>query len=78
MCPTSEQYDRVCKGEFASVHTKLDRMDEAIRGNGKPGIQLRLARLESTEATRSRVLWVIAGSAVTLAVAALWKLIFGA
>jgi hypothetical protein len=37
----SEQYETVCKGEFASVHTKLDRMDEAIRGNGKPGNLLR-------------------------------------
>jgi len=36
------QYESVCKGEFASIHTKLDRLDEAIRGNGRPGIQLRL------------------------------------
>ncbi len=78
MCPTSEQYETVCKGEFASIHSKLDRMDEAIRGNGKPGIQLRLDRLESTEAVRSRLLWIIAGSTVTLAVGAIWKLIFGA
>jgi len=71
------QYERVCKVEFASVHAKLDRLDEAIRGNGKPGIQLRLDRLESAEATRSRLLWIIAGSTVTLALGALWKLIFG-
>ena len=31
MCP-SEQYETVCKGEFASVHVKLDKLDEAIRG----------------------------------------------
>jgi len=74
----SEQYKRVCKGEFASVHTKLDRMDEAIRGNGKPGIQLRLDRLESSEAVRSRLLWIIAGSTVTLALSGLWKLVIGA
>ena len=42
MCSESDQYDRVCKGEFASMHAKLDRLDEAVRGNGKPGIQLRL------------------------------------
>jgi hypothetical protein len=74
----SEQYERVCKGEFASIHTKLDRMDEAIRGNGKPGIQLRLDRLEASEAVRSRLLWIIAGSTVTLALSALWKLVIGA
>ncbi len=72
-----DHYDRVCKDEFASIHTKLDKLDEAIRGNGKPGIQLRLDRLESAEATRSRLLWIIAGSTVTLALGALWKLIFG-
>ena len=78
MCTDSEQYDRVCRGEFASIHTKLDRMDESIRGNGKPGIQLRLDRLEAAEAVRSRLLWIIAGAAATLAVAAVWRLVMGA
>ena len=77
MSECKDQYDRICKAEFASIHVKLDRLDEAIRGNGKPGIQLRLDRLESAEATRSRLLWIIAGSTVTLALGALWKLIFG-
>ena len=78
MCGESSQYDRVCKGEFTSVHVKLDKLDEAIRGNGKPGIQLRLDRLEAAEAVRSRLMWIIAGSTVTLALGAVWKLIFGA
>jgi len=77
MCSSINQYERVCKVEFASIHTKLDKLDEAIRGNGKPGIQLRLDRLESADAVRSRLLWIIAGSTVTLAVGAIWKLIFG-
>lgn len=71
------QYDRVCKGEFGSIHVKLDRLDEAIRGNGRPGIQLRLDRLESAEAVRSRLMWIIAGSTVTLATSALWRLAMG-
>ncbi len=78
MTCSNDQYDRVCKGEFASIHVKLDRMDEAIRGNGKPGIQLRLDRLEAAEAVRSKLLWIIAGSTVTLALGAVWKIIFGA
>ncbi len=77
MSDCDSQYERVCKGEFASIQVKLDKLDEAIRGNGKPGIQLRLDRLESAEATRSRLLWVIAGATVTLALGGLWKLIFG-
>ena len=73
----NQQYVKVCQGEFAAIHTKLDRMDEAIRGNGKPGIQLRLDRLESAEAVRSKLLWIIAGSVVSLAIAAVWKLVIG-
>lgn len=67
----------VCRGEFAAIHAKLDRLDEAIRGNGKPGIQLRLDRLESVEAVRSRLLWIIAASLASLAVAAVWRLAIG-
>ncbi|MGB2824910.1 MAG: hypothetical protein WBF17_28320 [Phycisphaerae bacterium] len=78
MCSESDQYDRVCKGEFAAIHTKLDRLDEAVRGNGKPGIQLRLDRLEAAEAVRSRLLWIITGAAVALAFSALWRLAIGA
>ncbi len=78
MSECTGQYERVCKGEFAAVNAKLDRLDEAIRGNSKPGIQLRLDRLEAAEAVRSRLLWIIAGSTVTLALGAVWKIIFGA
>ena len=77
MCSDTDQYDRICKNEFREIHTKLDRLDTAIRGNGKPGIQTRLDRLENAEKTRSRLLWIIAGALVTLAVGATWKLIFG-
>ena len=72
------QYERICKDEFASIHTKLDRMDEAIRGNGRPGIQLRLDRLEAAEKSRSRLIWIITGAAVTLAASSIWQHIFGA
>jgi len=77
MCP-SEQYESVCRNEFESISRKLDRLDEAVRGNGKPGIQLRLARLEAADAVRSRLLWIIATASATLAVGALWKLFGGA
>ena len=77
MSECQEQYESVCKGEFGQLHAKLDRLDEAIRGNGKPGIQLRLDRLESAERSRSRLLWLIAGSAVTMAANTLWCSVFG-
>jgi len=78
MSPSSEQYERVCKDQFRLVIAKLDRLDEAVRGNGKPGINRRLDRLEAVDAARSKLLWLIAASTVALAVGALWKLFFGA
>ena len=77
MACDDDRYEEVCKQEFLDLHTKLDRMDEAIRGNGKPGIQRRLDRLEMAEAVRSRLTWLIVGAAVTLAVLALRTYVFG-
>jgi len=73
----NDQCECSCQREFAATHAKLDRLDEAIRGNGRVGIQLRLHRLESAEAVRSKLLWIIAGSVLSLAVAAVWKLVIG-
>jgi len=70
-------YERICGKEFAKLHAKLDQLDEAIRGNGKPGVQRRLDRLEASEASRNRLIWIITGSAVTLATTTLWQRIFG-
>ncbi len=63
--------------QLADIRRKLDQLDEAIRGNGKPGIQLRLDRLEAAERTRSRLLWLIAGSTITLAFNGAWNQLFG-
>ena len=61
MTCNNQQYEDVCKGEFAELHKKLDSMDQAIRGNGKPGIQLRLDRLEQEKLFRSKVIWFLLG-----------------
>lgn len=74
---TTCQMQSECREQFTEIHRKLDQLDESVRGNGKPGIQLRLDRLEQAEARRGRVLWLIAGSATTLAVTNLWRHIFG-
>ena len=65
MSVESDQYKNVCKGEFQSIHTKLDKMDESIRGNGRPGITLRLDRLEQDAKRQARLIWLIVGSAIT-------------
>ena len=63
----NDQYEDVCKDEFAGLHTKLDTMDVALRGNGKPGIQVRLDRLEQERISRSKVTWFIIGCITTVA-----------
>jgi hypothetical protein len=61
----SGEFRAACEREFAKIRVKLDRLDEAIRGNGKPGISLRLDRLEQDARRQSRLVWLIVGSAVT-------------
>ena len=72
------QFEQVCKPEFDAINVKLDRMDEAIRGNGRPGIQIRLDRLEAVKKSKSRLIWLIVGAAVTLAARQGWQQLFGA
>ena len=66
MTDETEQYKDICKGEFGAIHGKLDKMDEAIRGNGRPGIQTRLDRIERFQ----HVIWFITGAAITAGIAA--------
>lgn len=60
----SSEFRAACEREFAEILDKLNRLDEAIRGNGKPGIALRLDRLEQDARRYSMLVWMIIGSAV--------------
>jgi len=64
MCATSEQYEKICKGEFEKVHRTLDRMDVSIRGNGKIGLTGRIDRLERAEARRNQMYWLMMGALI--------------
>jgi hypothetical protein len=66
MTGETEQYKTVCKSEFQAIHGKLDKLDEAIRGNGKPGIQTRLDRLERFQ----HFIWFVCGAAISAGIAA--------
>ena len=67
-CSQCEHF-RGCKEQFESLHEKLDRLDEAIRGtpgNGtRPGILVRLDRLEQAAKRQSKLIWLILGAVVT-------------
>jgi len=60
-CSQPEQ----CSNQFEALHLKLDRLDEAIRGNGKPGILIRLDRLEQDAKRQSKLIWLILGAVAT-------------
>ncbi|MBI1372478.1 MAG: hypothetical protein GC159_06925 [Phycisphaera sp.] len=55
--------------QLDAINAKLDRLDEAIRGtpgNGtKPGILIRLDRLEQDARRQGKLIWLIVGAAVT-------------
>lgn len=55
------------QNSLEAIYKKLEQLDEAIRGNGKPGIQLRLDRLEQNAKRQSRLTWLILGGAATAA-----------
>ena len=59
-----EQFDQ-CQKQFESIHGKLDRLDEAIRGNSRPGIVVRLDRLEQDAKRQGKLIWLILGAVAT-------------
>jgi len=71
------QYVDICKGEFALLHNKLDKIDVSLRGNGKPGITTRIDRLEQDRVGRSRLVWLLIGIVGTFAATAAAMVISG-
>jgi hypothetical protein len=64
MPETCEEHEH-CKTSFEVLFAKIDKLDEAIRGNGKPGIIIRLDRLEQDAKRQSKLIWLIIGAAIT-------------
>jgi len=56
-----------CNQQFQEIHRKLDRLDESIRGNGTPGINVRLDRLEQAANRHAKLIWLIVGALATAA-----------
>ena len=61
--------------EVIEIHAKLDRLDEAIRGNGQPGLKHRLERLEEAAASRQRLTWIVVGAFVSAGASTVMQLI---
>ena len=71
------QNENASCSQFDELHNKLDRLDHAIRGNGEPGINIRLDRLEQNAIRHARWMWLIAGAGVTSLVNILFSLLRG-
>lgn len=65
----TEAFRQTIERRLEAIDAKLDRLDEAIRGNpgngSKPGILVRLDRLEQDARRQSRLIWLIVGAIVT-------------
>jgi hypothetical protein len=57
--------DESVEKHFEVIHEKLDRLDVAIRGNGKPGILIRLDRLEQDAKRQAKLIWLLLGALFT-------------
>ncbi len=64
MSTCTDRYEEVCRAQFAMLRAKLDAIDEAIRGNGKPGLNRRLDRLEVVSSVWARFGWLLVGAIV--------------
>lgn len=71
-CPYDDNLIRELHAETAVQRTKIEGIEEGVHdikqclmGNGKPGLVLRMDRLEQKDKTRSRVLWTIFGIVTT-------------
>jgi len=65
------------ESHFKVIHAKLDRLDEAIRGNGRPGIMIRLDRLEQDAKRQAKLVWLIVGATVVAAISSIFQWIAG-
>jgi len=66
-----------CQGHFEAIHKKLDQMDLALRGNGRPGITVRLDRLEQDAKRQGKMIWLIVGATVAASVSGIIAWIVG-
>jgi len=66
---------QICRHELKELSRRIEQLDNAIRGNGKPGIYLRLDRLEQVEAGRKRLTWIVVGAFVSAGASAGMQLV---
>lgn len=54
-----ERWSQVCEPALKRIEARLERIDDALNGNGREGLNVRVARVEQGQ---SRIWWIIAGA----------------
>ena len=52
------------------ISLKVNKLDEVVNGNGKPGLRLDVSKLQDGMNAVTRVTWIIVGAVVSFSVAA--------
>ena len=74
MCKLSDQYNLVCKKEFVTINDKIDKLTDSIVGNGKPGLNIRVDRLEQVSRGLCRAMWLVFASVIVGVAGMFWQL----
>jgi hypothetical protein len=61
-----------CEDLFKMIFERFDKLEEMLKGNGKPGITVRLDRVESKVNTVAKLAWVTVGVIITAIVKGLF------
>ncbi len=57
--------DPAAKAEIKEIKNRLDKLEKAIEGNGRPGLLERMAALEQSNRTQTWLLRIIIGGVLT-------------
>ncbi len=69
--------DEALLQQLEDICGQLRRLDEAIRGNGKPGLNTRVDRLEQAAVRQSKLVWLIVGATVVTAISSIASVVTG-
>lgn len=59
--------------KISSMEDKVDAMHACLIGNGKPGLIIRLDRVEQRHKVVSKLVWAVVVAVVGLSVSAFWS-----
>lgn len=61
---TESQMINAIREDITEIKAKVERIDHAVRGNGRPGLTTRVALLESFRNGTTKLVWLVVGSAI--------------